>query len=390
MKLIGTLIGLLLIAACTQPIGGETDTHGCLVSAGESWCEKTASCIRAWETDCPSSPPEMRTRALTNEYLTGAEDITYLAEEAMRCPGCYQVEAIFTSDGERQAAIVTILNWEVTDVTPIERFTPDGCSAAGGTPRNAVESGCSEGERSIGVVEGFVSPNYCCVGGGELAYREAAIRDCDGIVGEEYFYNEATNTYWFDFTTDEPQEGCNPACVVDAESMTAEINWRCTGGFPGTPETQCVESGGTWAEFPNSCADSCALERYPSRISCLQAITKGCDCGPDACWTGSRCEPNEAEVTSFEECVDAGFPVMESYPRQCSDGVIVFTEEFAIEPEVEACQESGGTWMEFSNGCQDSCDYRRNPETILCSQAFTMGCNCGAGMCWNGAACEQI
>ena len=29
-----------------------------------------------------------------------------------------------------------------------------------------------------------------------------------------------------------------------------------------------------------------------------------------------------AEINSFDDCVDAGFPVMESYPRQCmtSDG----------------------------------------------------------------------
>jgi len=32
------------------------------------------------------------------------------------------------------------------------------------------------------------------------------------------------------------------------------------------------------------------------------------------------------EVGSFEDCVLAGFPVMESYPRQCSDGTNSWTE----------------------------------------------------------------
>lgn len=31
-------------------------------------------------------------------------------------------------------------------------------------------------------------------------------------------------------------------------------------------------------------------------------------------------------VTNFEECVAAGYPVMESYPRQCSDGTNTFEE----------------------------------------------------------------
>ena len=37
------------------------------------------------------------------------------------------------------------------------------------------------------------------------------------------------------------------------------------------------------------------------------------------------------EITSFEECVEAGYPVMESYPRQCRtpDGR-TFTEEVEI------------------------------------------------------------
>lgn len=38
------------------------------------------------------------------------------------------------------------------------------------------------------------------------------------------------------------------------------------------------------------------------------------------------------EITSFEECVAAGNPVMESYPRQCRAGDMTFTEEITVEP----------------------------------------------------------
>jgi len=45
-------------------------------------------------------------------------------------------------------------------------------------------------------------------------------------------------------------------------------------------------------------------------------------------------EEPETEITSFEECVAAGNPVMESYPRQCrtSDGVL-FVENIGNELE---------------------------------------------------------
>src|SRR4030042_6707123 len=46
---------------------------------------------------------------------------------------------------------------------------------------------------------------------------------------KEYFCNDYTETWWIGFVPDEPKEGCNPACVVDVEKETAEVNWRCTG-----------------------------------------------------------------------------------------------------------------------------------------------------------------
>jgi len=42
-----------------------------------------------------------------------------------------------------------------------------------------------------------------------------------------YMCNDYTKTWWFDM--DIEKDGCNPACVVDTEKWTAEINWRCTG-----------------------------------------------------------------------------------------------------------------------------------------------------------------
>ncbi|MFA5828855.1 MAG: hypothetical protein WC841_05880 [Candidatus Shapirobacteria bacterium] len=36
-------------------VGGDADEHGCIGSAGYSWCEDKGKCIRIWEEDCGSA-----------------------------------------------------------------------------------------------------------------------------------------------------------------------------------------------------------------------------------------------------------------------------------------------------------------------------------------------
>ncbi|MFH1424617.1 MAG: hypothetical protein ABIG20_02940 [archaeon] len=50
-----------------------------------------------------------------------------------------------------------------------------------------------------------------------------------GELAEDYTCNENTGTWWIELEPAEPLSGCSPACVVDVNSKTAEINWRCTG-----------------------------------------------------------------------------------------------------------------------------------------------------------------
>ncbi|MCX6810014.1 MAG: hypothetical protein NTZ65_04715 [Candidatus Berkelbacteria bacterium] len=35
-----------------QLIGGDRDSHGCIGSAGYSWCEQKSKCLRTWEEAC--------------------------------------------------------------------------------------------------------------------------------------------------------------------------------------------------------------------------------------------------------------------------------------------------------------------------------------------------
>ncbi len=42
-------------------------------------------------------------------------------------------------------------------------------------------------------------------------------------------YNENSKTWWYDANLNAARPGCSPACVVDAVTKKAEVNWRCTG-----------------------------------------------------------------------------------------------------------------------------------------------------------------
>src|SRR5680860_1906637 len=50
-------------------------------------------------------------------------------------------------------------------------------------------------------------------------------------------------------------------------------------------------------------------------------------------WMFSKDEVQKPTVTNFEECVAAGNPEMESYPRQCRNGAQSFTENIGNELE---------------------------------------------------------
>jgi len=33
-------------------VGGDRDEHGCIGSAGYTWCEEKQKCLRVWEEEC--------------------------------------------------------------------------------------------------------------------------------------------------------------------------------------------------------------------------------------------------------------------------------------------------------------------------------------------------
>ncbi|MFA5831736.1 MAG: hypothetical protein WC878_07985 [Candidatus Paceibacterota bacterium] len=114
-------------------------------------------------------------------------------------------------------------------------------------------------------------------------------------------YNDGTKTWWFDANLNATRPGCDPACVVSEETKTAEINWRCTGLIPPTT------------------------------------------------------------IANFEECANAGNPIMESYPRQCRANGRTYVENIETPPsppvvggdsDIHGCKGSAGySWCELKQKC---------------------------------------
>jgi len=76
-----SILCIFLLFGCTEPdnnvpiVGNDKDSHGCIGSAGYSWCELKQKCIRIWEEDCVgiitsnTNSPKLATCADPNKKL---------------------------------------------------------------------------------------------------------------------------------------------------------------------------------------------------------------------------------------------------------------------------------------------------------------------------------
>ena len=178
-------------------------------------------------------------------------------------PACAVPDWIFDSGGQP------------SPLTP-QAYTTLATVAATGTPIDAMESELPAASREALSLDSVVpypeaTPAAALVqeAGSEtcsdantansLSYQQAlpiaADSDCtaSGDLLPAHFCNQNTGTWWISLSA--PQEGCDPACVVDVNSHAAEINWRCSGAaipaedtpLPQASATEALDAG--FAEF---------------------------------------------------------------------------------------------------------------------------------------------
>jgi len=178
-------------------VGGDKDEHGCIPSAGYTWCEALEKCLRTWEEECP----------------------TLCTEDQRNVDACIEIyqPVCGWSDPEKVQCVTY----------PCASDYSNSCFA------------CMDGNVKYWTEGPCPSPGSG--GGSSLLTREQALALAEyskcvknGTLTGTYSYNEFTQTWWFDLRMNPGSErqGCSPACVVWEGTSHTEINWRCTGLLP--------------------------------------------------------------------------------------------------------------------------------------------------------------
>jgi len=141
-----------------------------------------------------------------------------------------------------------------------------------------------------------------------------------------------------------------------------------SAGYQWCPSTQ--ECQRMWETYCPEYADSykepgmCTREYNPvCGLVAIQCVTTPCD--PVPVTFSNPCMAEDAgvinytfgmcptDIDSFETCALAGYPVMESHPRQCMVGDTIFVEEIELSSDVAlACEQAQGNWLAEFNECE--------------------------------------
>lgn len=213
-----------------QVIGGDKDAHGCLIAAGYSWCDIKQKCLRTWEENCTTEDSTKHTcteqeslnKACTEEYAPVCGEIvlnmgkTVYQTFSNGCSACAAMKVIGYTQGECPPDKTTDMCSDqkgnyltLTEAVDIARSSECGNDLI-------IECSCPQGYRKEG--------NTC----NPLCYYSTPKCLAPSIQCEKtYFCNEGTGTFWIDMNI--TRQGCSPACVINLETNTAEVNWRCTG-----------------------------------------------------------------------------------------------------------------------------------------------------------------
>lgn len=178
-------------------LGGDRDEHGCISSAGYSWCDEKQKCLRTWEESYTQE------QAACPEDAKVCPDGTVVSRTGPKCEfqACPKEKSYVSRDPKK----CLVIDYACGSGEPFQDESGCGCMI--------------EQNESIKLTIGE-------------AIQIAQKSECaeKGSLTKKYSYNENSKTWWIDLTMkpEFAKDICNPACVV-FENKTAEINWRCTG-----------------------------------------------------------------------------------------------------------------------------------------------------------------
>ncbi len=174
------VVATLLLSGCIQPeppptpapIGGDRDEHGCIPSAGYTWCEPKQKCLRPWEEECEDIK-EKTTEELAEGFCT-----TENVAEIFACDEYIRIVSTLIGRGSTYHTVENGVLGEATQCPIVApEYISEKCqSFAEGTGCNKVECHPSEGTIEYKAQEFCGQPNipavYVC---GEYAKTVSSI-----------------------------------------------------------------------------------------------------------------------------------------------------------------------------------------------------------------------
>jgi len=106
------LITVIFISGCTQTIGGDRDSHGCLGPAGFSFDDELKVCARSWETIDVNQRNAIKIAAEDLEQYGLTLDSINTYELTRECRGCY---VVYFTNPDYEQFIVTLENWQIVE-----------------------------------------------------------------------------------------------------------------------------------------------------------------------------------------------------------------------------------------------------------------------------------
>ncbi|MBW2991236.1 hypothetical protein KY348_06050 [Candidatus Woesearchaeota archaeon] len=138
------LASLFLITGCVQkkviiddkkqePIGGDKDEHGCIGSAGYTWCEAKQKCLREWEEPCEAATePEEEPKGCPEDAKICPDGSVVVRDSENNCefPDCPEPEKEYKQTDPEICKYVELKCPE----GEIPFFDEKGCGCVAGEP----------------------------------------------------------------------------------------------------------------------------------------------------------------------------------------------------------------------------------------------------------------
>lgn len=250
--------GCALIPGCLQqPEPPDQDVHGCRRSVNQTWCSIENRCVVLGVDPCPTSPVTSFKDCIATGY-----PVMESYPRQCRGPG----GQIFVEDILEQRCKDEGGHWNecssrcrLDNANRTDIACPAVCDAlceCGGIAGFRCPAGYTC-RSPAGIADAL---GYCVQGKSltrEQALALAQNSSCavDGNLTGKGDYNAYTRTWWLEFIPSTPNPLCNPACVVDEATGTADINWRCTGLIPPGEDISgglCTGPNGASMTFGNA------------------------------------------------------------------------------------------------------------------------------------------